>query len=376
MKTKQQQRKKAALARKGLAGKAIPRPQKVSNKALVKDPELRAYELALLDPFDPRAEGARVPDLYTTPTTCFHLRGVQPIYAGPSGSSAFALLPSPLVSAYDTSNAAGSGTNTLLGGSLSQFGNNPTVRYATTSSNLQGIYSAYRTVAAGWKVRVVSPPLNRTGKIIVAPIPTVDEVPGWNTLDLFAGAADAVTASLLGSPSTVALAGPGVLGLPGAKEYSLEELAQNDLILRDRPSSARYFDFHSTNTSTKWATGGATNYSDGVVNASGGTIVGTDRQDPTRMSGHMAYVVIGVGVPASAIYLDVEYVYHLEGVPSLGTSTIVPIPSGASKVVSEPFALDRILAFVSSQPFIEVVQAGLDSFLPAAGAVMRAVRYL
>lgn len=352
--------------------------QSRKESALVQDREGLPYQLALLDPFDTRAEGARIPDLYCTATSCYHLRGIIPISSTPSGTCAFALLPSPLVSAMDTSSAAGGNTCIGTGASMSWFTANPSVYYATTNTNLQAIYSTQRLVAAGWKIRVVVPPLNRAGKIIVVPLPMVDEVPGWNILQSVTGQASNVAAAIFGSSNITGIASSSILALPGAKEYSLEELAQTDILLRDRPTGARAFDFHSTSTSIGW--GANTNLSDltAVSGALGGvtTNVAYDWKDPTSMVGHTGYIIVGLGLSASLPSLDIEYVYHLEGTPSIQTSTLAPVTSGATKVVSNPNLLNNILARVSTFPFIDAVQAGLDYFSPALGAAVKAVRYL
>lgn len=361
----------------GNKGNKVKSGSSRNSSVLVNDANGLPYQLALLDPFDPRAEGCRIPDLYSTPTACYHLRGILPISSTPSGTCAFALLPSPLVSAIDTSSASGGNTCIGIGASMQWFNQNPAVYYATNPTNLSAIYSTQRVVAAGWKLRVVVPPLNRAGKIIVVPVPMVDEVPGWNVLDTYTGNASSVAASIFGSSNISGIASSAILALPGAKEYSLEELAQTDVILRDRPTGARAFDFHSTATGTSWNAAANTALSDmEVVNTTSGAVIRQDRADPTRMVGHMGYLIVGLGLSNSLPSLDIEYVYHLEGTPAILSSTIAPVSSGAVKAVSNPNLMATILSTVSRFPFIDVVQAGLDYFSPPLGNAVRAVRYL
>jgi hypothetical protein len=142
-----------------------------------------AYPIALSHPFEPEAEGAQVPDLYTFPTQTSMLRTQFTLIAPPSsnGNVDFVVQPNLFCTvAASAPYSAGGSFNPIQGGVpwtqsvVTQVGQNQFWEAGMVSvSQLAAQYARYRLVGWGVRVRSLIPPLNQQGTIVCTKVPSL-----------------------------------------------------------------------------------------------------------------------------------------------------------------------------------------------------------
>lgn len=352
----------------------VPRPrQSVESSRMTCGLKLR---MALRDPFDQRVDGVRMCDSFRFPTSTFKLHGTTSIStpAGSAGGS-FALFPHPLLSYIDVQSWTG-GLSTTSNTAMTSLGaSNPYFFGAATPSALAAVLSTYRVVACGFKIRVQTPQLSRTGRLMIAPIALTNACPPVDILTTIAiHNASGLSGRILGGVPVSAANTSSVLSLDGSFELSLPDMDRGDIQLIPKPCSSSYQDFHTARVAKNIVAG--VDYDDGVIVSASGAITAGGITDPVDMSGHTGFLVHFEGVPVSSPIFDVEYIFHLEGTPTIATaSSGAPVPSGGDWGAMSSSAFNVIMDAAAKMPWGRMVQAGMSNLGVSAGSGRMRIEY-
>lgn len=290
------------------------------------------YRNALLNPFDPYVAGVKIPEPFPCFTTTYKLQGSIAV-TSPNGteSGGFLLRPSPCAAFVDTGAVASlpATSRFTVTTSLPAYGSNPGV-YGVPGSALNQTFTTFRVVTAGFKISVTQPigtTGGRTGWLYAAPIPTQLDFPGDVILAQIPVSAP-YASRLLDRMAVSTVSGASILELPGAIKINLGEVGSQTILLSDRPTSFNYANFYATDESAQ-LTSTVEEASDvAIVNSTGAVSTTVSVQGLTGMPGHTTYVVWFEGLPGVGQPLvEVEYIMHLEGVPSPGAALSV-VPTG------------------------------------------------
>lgn len=338
-----------------------------SKKNATVDP-VKKYAIALRNPFDPRTEGVRTPDMYSFPVVPGHLRGIITGKANAIGYTALALLPNPVLSVVDLTHARTNGSSSAVGfSSMNVYLGNPQFAGATLPSSFNNIYNSYRMVAGGYKVTVQQPELTRTGMVLFAPFPCIRGVPGYNALQSLAiSNADSAFANIIGGTAINNATSQSILGMPGAFSMSMADLGAKDVILPFRVLSAAAQDFKLTSASVSY--NGTENYGDSFVALTPAETAQNptaDLEEVTNGVGWSGWYVYAFGyndTVATDVMLNFEYMYHLEGTPVVISDSNSVITDAPAPPVVDTFSFNNIINAAAKLPWAEIVEAGASAF--------------
>jgi len=337
--------------------------------------EGKALMSAFANPFGAKVEGVRICDSYAFPTATYHLRGTVAVentnlVGTPNSGNIYSTLmfsADPLISCVDISGAttgsfsATGAYSSIVSNSMTPFTANGKIFGATSITALTAVLKNYRVVCAGFRVRVTMPEMVRTGRIIVAPILFTQGLPGPNILGNLELQTNSGTATrLLGGIPYAAANSSAILNLPGAFEISMSDLSMQDLVLLPKPTSPHYQVFRSAVSGYGYTATGV--FGDQAAYNAAGAMQYTDIGAITDAAGLSGFIIRIEGVPSATInpLVDVEYVYHLEGTPSISGAAAQPLPSGALKTSIHTAGFEKALDFAASLPWGTMVDAGLN----------------
>ncbi len=277
------------------------------------------------------AIGARVPDSYQVATVTHHNRGSITVTSTVGGEVSMLLLPSPCLTMH--TNAAG-----VPG--LTAFTQNTSTYYSNTPAQIAAVLTEYRVVACGFRLISKDTATNTKGKVYVARVPTTSNAPSWNTLNTVTAASPDVIAVYLAGVTTTT---PSlVMNMPGVRVFNMQDLLRGEVILSAVPTHESFYRFKGTfdrsvvgwNVGQVLADEGVFNSTTGLVNATAG-----GRKDVAAIDGGCAFWIWGTGLPGTSNAFDIEYVYHLEGVPNAAGTNLIPsaqrITTGTTTLVEQ-----------------------------------------
>jgi len=331
-----------------------------------------AYTRALFDPFDRRSEGCKIPDAYAFPTIPGHIRGTYNFVAGTQTAHTFLFYPHPAISTVDLSVWTGSATS--VGSVNGIYPANTFVGGATTPSAMNGIMGNFRLVAGGLKVRVQCPELARTGRLMVAPFPCERDLPGPNALGTVAMTnGSGVQLKFTAGVTSSIIDSSGILNLPNSREYSFNQLGQQEITLVFKPHSAACCNFHTTTTAVSY--NATANVGDDVLTTAG-AVTSIDSSDLVDMSGWNGWILHWEGVSTNNPVIDIEYVYHIEGTPQLSSTTT--LTSAAQTLEKDEIPFEKVLHNIKDMGYIasEAVSAagnGVMGAVQIGAAIARAL---
>lgn len=319
--------------------------------------------VALSNPFDDRSFGARICDSYAFPTAVYHLRGTQVITSPTNNTAGSIILAAhPIYSYVDLSAGTfSSATFTGTASSMTAYSTNAAIYGASTPTVLAQQMTGYRVVSAGFKIRVQIPELNRTGRLMIAPIAFGDNIPGFNNLNAVSVlGSSSIAARLCGGVSPSIANTANILDLPGAFEVSFPNLATQDIMLIPKPMSPAYLSFHTSSKGTDENL--SSNVDDQIADVAG-VITTRDNADLLNLASFTGFIVHWEGIPtASTPLFDIEYVYHLEGSPQISSNnTATPVPSGNIKKEYNTETFNKAMEMASKLPWHRMINAGLDN---------------
>jgi len=326
--------------------KAIAKTNRVSN-ALRSSKS--SYLRLLVDPFDTRSFGSKVPDPLSLYTDTYKIHGEFKVVA-PAGvtTAAYLIRPNPFFSVVDLQSASGASSTSSATG-WSQSAANSYIWSATTPSALASTMTNYRVVAHAVRIRLVLPQQVATGRLIIARAPrSRADVPysfvngnGWS----WATTGSAGNSTYGAIPGIVANS-PFLLEFPESKEYSMIDLMGCDVTIVNKPNAPTAFCFSPVVISNAINTN--TYDSNEVVTIGQSPATYTSGAISDNCTGWDDFYIYMDGLPSSSNpIVNFEYVLHLEGVPSISSNTaITAIPSHPPASVSEHVSYDTIMSTV------------------------------
>lgn len=319
----------------------------------------KAYLLALTDPFNPGARGARVPDMFATPSVTGIIRGS--LAFGEAGGAAtqsngvFAFLANPVVSYL-----ADVGTNVGNPSGDVHFLTTGVAAGAVVPASLAAFGDSFRVVGGGILIKNKQASLTATGSLIVANVPTLKVDTGWQQLsstlqpplavDLFLDYFGMIDST----PNGIA----GLINHPSADEYEVSELLINDILVPFHVCDSRAFDWLPTYNQSPFNTtqfiGG-----DSLENAAGTTLTvalgGPLENSLTSSSaGWSSPMVNLLTFPASTNILEVEYIYHLEFQPNTGNAVAI-MADAPCVAYTDPGLFQRIVSVASAADWSQLI---------------------
>jgi hypothetical protein len=281
------------------------------------------YCLAMMDPFDSRALGVKVPDSFATPTTAFRVRGYNLLNTQTFNQGGYLFMCNPVVSMVSMPGAPYSTDMKRYDmPSISEPGR----RWAFGAIDiaiLEEQYSSWRVVAGGIRLRNSKAATDAPAIISMATVPQVGHGPSPTVLNAAANGgitlagADRAVEDITGINSEYAYAYGGSLPV----QSNFQRCTSQDLITKSvtigfRNCDPRAFEFRKASTAN--ALNGGDDYDDVVVTNTGGVVVSySGNHERYSSTGHSCIMLQIDTQSASEILpdLEVEYIYHLEGVP-------------------------------------------------------------
>ena len=374
------------------------------------------FAAALNAPFSTVALGAQIPDVFSHPTDTRHFRATFNVRPDANGGGEFVILPSPLMSVACPSQGLASGvggvTGTLIttGYKVTEPGNNVSITAAvvaqanpqnvvnvygcTDMPTMNSIFSQFRVVGWGYKIRALTNLSNTQGRVACASIPAPRFIPdiglfspnvqGTNSAG---GTPTAVLypqydfyAALIGASGATAALQRGLYRYPAADNSNFTGFASTIL---DHPVSAEVTSVQLTNQPLKghgkintrefenWRTtesvvgpevvdaniGGVqvllaegyqstpnltttlpSNLGFGQLSINNGVYHANDMKGWNAVLIAMSgFQTTGTGA-ANGTALEVEIIYHVEGIQpiKLGSNGVIAIPQGGRVCRNDP----------------------------------------
>jgi hypothetical protein len=347
-----------------------PKPKKASIPRSLGQPKaLSQYGFALADPFNDKAIGARVPDMFSAPTVTYRARGTMTIGSNASGVASLLLNAAPHISTIDMT-----GSSVTTSGQQNYPTTNAGVYQSATISNLYGDFSTYRVVGAGWKIRNLLPPTSATGRIIIAPAASVGVVPGPGYLTLYSSTNEILARDLVGIDTGSTTSGflSDILEFPDSVEYTIQDIISNSISLNSKPLSPQAFNFANTNLNINNT--GPSETGDVFYTTSSGLVAGGENAND-RIYGWESFMLRAEGLPVStAACFEVQYVVHLEGIPPslVGAGQLCPaiVPVSHVDINGHNTVLSKVLSSPSIRFATDLASSGFNGYKKggAAGA--------
>lgn len=329
-----------------------PRARSKKEASKKKDP----FRMALLDPFDESADGARVPDLFSAPTETRTFVQSFNLTADVNGNIDYMGFANPRYPGLSyRGNIIGGGSYVYAANSaVSQNNALPT----GAGNDLAGELINYRVVGWGLKLSAIGSMTTTTGVVTMAAVPYAGYVPhaiviggqshtsgnSGTMIDFYGWSGIPTTGDFI-----------DISRLPNmdySEERTATSLATSPLVFVSRPVDPRAYNFRmSGDMRLGYDTQGQTST----------TYITAGNASQADASGWLVPVIGGSGFPANTVALRAEIVYHLEGTPAYSISSMHsggadPSPVDFQKYVS-------VLSEVARQPAIKSLAVGaLHSF--------------
>lgn len=296
---------------------------------------LRQFQLALRDPFSPDALGVRVIDSVCYPTTVSHLRFKATCTTTATGTFQAVLLPF-----LHANSILAAGTMT---GNPGVYAYNTSVSYVALPNALKTFYTSYRVVAWGVRIILTDSNQNARGTYTLAPVMLAGKVPGPAALGLTAANNAAIMAAF-GVPTP----SEAIASMPGAVAVNAQDLmTRGEMLARGLTYSPTAFDMKAvTNDGVVWSGGTKHFHQSPAIWDSATSVTSIVEQTTVNQGqGQLAYLLSVANAPASTAEFQLEFIYHIEGVPQPSSGVVMtstPSPAGSTAV------LERVLAAMTS----------------------------
>jgi len=214
-----------------------------------------------------------------------------------------------------------------------------------TRDQLASKFTAYKTVAISHRIKLKTAPLNAVGSVEVVQVPSSGQGINAGMLENH----NCTRSELLFAVTGEITLG-SVMNIPGADEYTAAELMDNDVLVNVKVCGPEYEEWKPTKSSIQ----GSGMYLVTSENA-GVAIAGTIPVNANAVAGltdchGMCTVIIrGTGFPTSGADLEIETVYHLEGMVPRDSSDGFA-SNAATLVVGDPMVSARLIAKLSRAP--------------------------
>lgn len=339
----------------------------------------KRYRACLMNPFSNESHGAQIPDMFPFPTSTRRV-GYEFITSSSSGGTLNHMItPHPLLGLV---NWGASSVSTPQ----SAYGANGNWWPHVSASGLNSVFSSWRVVGFGIRIKNLQAPLNMTGRLIVGVVPgCTTPYLDANVLSNITFDAQNATTGLAGVTLTTSNGNIGVqmLNFPMVTEVAASDLFKRDVQVNYHPLTQDAFNFHTTNMiGGNQASGGTTTYvgPTAFFTTASGAIAQSGYQ-PINVSGMPIIFVYGTGFPNSTIVFSTEVVLHLEGTTNNITGGTVSLVADSPTAVYSPNILGKILSDMFKSPFIRRVasttadavlnsKAGFGSLAMRGGSIL------
>lgn len=345
--------------------KVKTKAKKTAKKSAPKESSstLSAYSAALTAPFSENALGARVPDYFSVPTKTVHLTRRCAMVTNASGEGDLLILPSAYCHAVSSRGSISGGvTWSLLDGTTVANG-----MLSTSPTNTSAQITNYRIVGYGVRIMGVASMTNNAGIVIAAKVPIsswvnskTDTVGGLAANTTNSGATMNNTLKSYGVPAYNSNVDIGVLPtLPNSLEVSMIGVSERPLEILPKVSSSEAFNFRLSNDS-------AIGFS--ITDQTSLSYVQSGDASYLRLGGHEAVIIGLSGCANNTSVVEVEIIYHLEGIPTLGPS--VYLAADSVKAAVDPVSWFQTLKKAASAPaFRQLTTSVLNSVYPGLGSL-------
>jgi len=282
------------------------------------------YAAALLNPFSKEAEGVRVPEPYAIATIVRKVHVPLTLTSSAAGGLDFIVQPHLVNSFWQTLGTATGGAGSIT---ISNMPANLTARAAVDKSALANAYQTYRIVAAGVRIKTNIDFTKSGGRVYGAVMPAGVEVPA----QFNGGTSLAQALGCLEVPNDGNNVTTSVVALPRGFQFSVSELmSEGGCEVHFPICSARALDFLDAQPQS--------NEQHLAVNSAGGAYIASFGLGEYQTAGHSQFVLRAEGLAASTDVFTVEVIYHVEGIPVVGTANLVesmphtPAPSSPNEM--------------------------------------------
>jgi hypothetical protein len=239
----------------------------------------------------------------------------------------------------------------------------------TTPASLSAQLTNYRIVGYGVKIIGIASMTTNSGSLTVATVPAE----GWLNLNYPVGgqspnsnnAAMTVNNTLLsyGVPTASNVVSVSALpSLPNTAESSLVNVSERPMQVCPKICSPSAFMFRET---TDLGPG----YS--ITNQTSVSSVSAGNAAYLAVGGLETVIIAATGCPASTSMLDIELVYHLEGVPVVASTANAVIGSDTTGIAVDPVGWMNVIKDVAAMPsFRCAVETVGNSFFPGLGTMV------
>ncbi len=274
--------------------------------------KMPAFMLAQLDPFLQEVSGCKIPDRNTMPSVTNRYRGVYTVQTDSNGNAAFGFRPFAYGGQQLPLSISAAPAITWSGGASIGF---------PVASVMGSQYTDVRTVAYGLRIKYVGPRTTSGGKVHIACVAN-------NYLY------DAIGFTYW--PTTPAQ----FENSPWYANYSLNEITEQEVVIPGRRIDEGSFRYRAPQTTVPVGLNPVPN---GVIETS---------------DGWGSIVIFVEAATASAGVLQVEYVYHFEGlVNPTGGTLIAPSPAANPDTA----LMDASMAAAAHQPVARYVEDGFNA---------------
>lgn len=361
-------RKKSA-ARAANATQVVKRKGPGNDRKKAENEYSAAYRAALMNPFSSKAQGARVPDMYSAPTVAKHIAKSYTFTTGSAAgySNQLIILPNlymPIVAPYGVIEG---GVSWLT---MDNVAAGTCIVNATSTVSTQ--LTNYRIVGYGVRLYNTGALTSTAGRVLVATNPVSSwvnyktaTIGGQATTSVNAAANGGMTLSAYGLP-TASQGGISVVSaanmpsMQNCVEVSLTSLAAKPLVITPKVNSPEAFEFRQSADS-------AIGFS--INNQTSASYVSSGDASYLRVAGHELIVISVNGAPVDTSVLQVEVVYHIEGAP-----TFASLSGDSPVVVASPATMAEIVsAAARSDPFKQGLEYIGNAAMPGLGSFVRNV---
>lgn len=319
-----------------------------------------AWFNALRDSFNPAGMGCRLPGDNRVITSTFKKMGTFTCSTtGGSQTVGLSCSPNPFIAVIDNNEwlgRVGSVTNPAMVG----YGANTYI--SECCRNWSAEVRNGRIVNACWKIRLLTPTNQVTGRLFIAPIPCLEFPFGYQSLEFRTiNPTSEAARQVLGGYTPEACASSGILNTPGARELALADMVGKDLIIRACPISDEIFGFKSFrasqmtyNSTTNEAAGALFDPLTGLLYTNS-----ADNPDAGRLgSGWNGFALWAEGLPEDQPIFDIEWIYTFEGQPRISDPT-EPVPTGQQPAVMYSRAvMDQVLGMAANVNWLDMIKGG------------------
>ena len=292
----------------------------------------KKYATALLDPFNPKALGARVPDEYAFPTSTVAMK--QRVVLGTNGTGDFECIFMPNAKSFATM-----GTGIYTG--QSQY-------------FVEQTLGNYRIVGFGIRAAWLIGQNQVSGEVAFATVPSSHYVlPGTIGGQGAGGTAaanytrqailDAMSVPYTGTGATAVVNFGAIDSLPWSTVRTVSQSHEQLITINGRITSPEAYRFRQSadrklgfdivaQTSAAYVTSGDASY--------------------LSCHGWNDIIIVGTGLPANTNVLQVELVVHYEGTQQNGVNGGTMLSMGAPSVAASPLAMGEILGKAASSPWV------------------------